>query len=83
MRVVPRVDPGQLRDWESELGLDAAPATAPPLWRVAQHAHFPSDGATSDAATPSAPAARFDASHPRFAPLFRRLEELAATAPDL
>ena len=72
-----RIDPTTLKSWESELGLDSAPVTAPPLWRV--------DGA-SDAMPIPAPAATraassefaFDPGDMRYAPLFRRLDDLAA-----
>ena len=66
-----RVDPAVLRSWESELGLESSPA-ATPLWRVHQET-------SADTSTDEAPAgaASFNPADARYAPLFRRLDELA------
>ena len=77
----PRVDPAVMREWETELGLESA-TPAPPLWRVNQNP------AVTLAAVPSPEPQRqfrkhhsgFDASLPRYAPLLKRLDELAAHA---
>jgi CheY-like chemotaxis protein len=73
-RAEKRVDPAVLRSWETELGLESTTvATAPPLWRITTEA-------ASDAPGPRATSfdAGFDAADARYAPLFRRLDELAA-----
>jgi CheY-like chemotaxis protein len=69
-----RVDPSMLKSWESELGLDSASTTAaPPLWRVDAQ----SDSGPATARTIPSDLA-FDPGDARYAPLFRRLDELAA-----
>ena len=78
-----RVDPAVMREWETELGLENA-TPAPPLWRVNQN-----PGVTL-AAVPSPEPQRqfrkhqsgFDASLPKYAPLLKRLDELAAAHAD-
>ena len=71
-----RVDPVTLKSWESELGIEAAPTTAPPLWR-ADHDHVPDAVVPARASRPMAELS-FDPTDPRYAPLFRRLDELAS-----
>jgi CheY-like chemotaxis protein len=66
-----RVEPAVLRSWEAELGLEATP-TAPPLWR-ATTGHHDADVAPSASST----GLTFDPADVRYAPLFRRLDELA------
>jgi CheY-like chemotaxis protein len=72
-----RVEPAVLRSWESELGLDTAPP-ASPLWRAS------TEVVTDAPAAPRAAAPRvssdglvFDPADARYAPLFRRLDEIA------
>ena len=70
-----RVDSATLRSLEAELGLETSTTSAPPLWRVAGEAHGVSvPGLASFAASDVA----FDPNDTRYAPLFRRLDELAA-----
>jgi CheY-like chemotaxis protein len=66
-----RVEPAALRAWETELGLEAASAAAPPLWSVGNETH------ESGSAGVSADALGFDPADARYAPLFRRLDEIA------
>lgn len=80
----PPVDAHVLREWEAELGLNAAPETAPPLWRVGDH-HEDVDRTAvhldaSTAATPGTWGA-FDLAQPHIAALLRRLDEVAAGTP--
>ena len=68
-----RVDPAVLRSWESELGLESSAATsATPLWR----SETPSDLAPAVRTAPSEHS--FDPGDARYAPLFRRLDDLVA-----
>jgi CheY-like chemotaxis protein len=71
-----RVEPAVLKSWETELGLDSSPATAPPLWRVGQDHHADTGPAMMPRPVPSGMS--FDPSDARYAPLFRRLDDLAA-----
>ena len=71
-----RVEPAVLKSWEAELGLDSSPATAPPLWRVG-HDHQ-TDTASATMSRPASSGVSFDPNDARYAPLFRRLDELAA-----
>jgi len=66
-----RVEPAVMRSWETELGLDATSATAPPLWSVG------TDALESNGASFSTHGLAFDPADARYAPLFRRLDEVA------
>jgi CheY-like chemotaxis protein len=66
-----RVEPAVMRSWETELGLDATSATAPPLWSVGN------DARESHGASFSTNGLSFDPADARYAPLFRRLDEVA------
>jgi hypothetical protein len=71
-----RVEPAVLKSWESELGLDSSPATAPPLWRVGSDGQ--ADASSAKVSRPASSDVSFDPSDARYAPLFRRLDDLAA-----
>jgi CheY-like chemotaxis protein len=68
-----RVDSTMARSREAEPVSEATPTTAPPLWRV-------DSNRPEDATPPATQAAElsFDPDDARYAPLFRRLDELAA-----
>jgi hypothetical protein len=71
-----RVEPAVLKSWEAELGLDSSPATAPPLWRVGHDKQ--ADTAPAMVSRPVPSGVSFDPNDARYAPLFRRLDDLAA-----
>jgi CheY-like chemotaxis protein len=71
-----RVEPVVLESWESELGLESAPATAPPLWRGGNDNH--SGTAPAMVSRHGQAGVSFDPNDARYAPLFRRLDDLAA-----
>jgi CheY-like chemotaxis protein len=69
-----RVEPGVLRSWEAELGLEPTATTSAPLWRASN------DHAGAIVQTPSQRSTdglSFDPGDSRYAPLFSRLEEVA------
>jgi len=66
-----RVEAAVLRSWETELGLDAAATAAPPLWSVSNEGRESASGGSS----PDGLA--FDPADARYAPLFRRLDDVA------
>jgi hypothetical protein len=69
-----RVEPAVLRSWEAELGLEANPS---PLWRAGHDGAEP--GATPAGTSPDGLV--FDPADTRYAPLFRRLEDIIALHP--
>jgi hypothetical protein len=69
-----RVEPAVLKSWESEFSSES-PATAPPLWRAGND-H--SDMAPVVISRPVPSGVAFDPNDARYAPLFRRLDDLAA-----
>jgi CheY-like chemotaxis protein len=70
-----RVEPAVLKSWEAELGLESSPP-APPLWRVGNDTQ--SDTAPAMMSRPVPSGVSFDPNDARYAPLFRRLDDLAA-----
>lgn len=64
-----RVETSVMRSWEAELGLEANPS---PLWRAGH------DNAATDEAARSSDGLVFDPTDSRYAPLFRRLEDVIA-----
>ena len=68
-----RVEPAVLRTWEAELGLEPTASNSAPLWRAAND-HAASIVPTAHA---SANGLAFDPGDARYAPLFRRLEEVS------
>ena len=70
-----RVDSAALRSWEAELGLETSTTSAPPLWRVATEAHHDATPGMTARPVSDLP---FDPKDTRYAPLFRRLDELVA-----
>jgi CheY-like chemotaxis protein len=70
-----RVDSAALRSWEAELGLQTTTASAPPLWQVTGEGN--DDSALLIGSLPASDVV-FDPKDTRYAPLFRRLDELAA-----
>jgi len=71
-----RVEPAVLKSWESELGLDSSGTSAQPLWRVGNDSQ--SDTAPALKSRPVPSGVSFDPNDARYAPLFRRLDDLAA-----
>ena len=71
-----RVEPAVLKSWEAELGLESSPAAAQPLWRVGTENQPEATPAMASRSMPSG--LTFDPNDARYAPLFRRLDELAA-----
>jgi CheY-like chemotaxis protein len=70
-----RVDSAVLKSWEAELGLESSDSpTAPPLWRLGNESSHDGPPAVSRQVEPGA----FIPTDARYAPLFRRLDELAA-----
>jgi len=70
-----RVDPTTLRGWEEELGLDAAATPVAPLRRVGADSHI--ETTSTLGARSGGSELAFDPADARYAPLFRRLDELA------
>jgi CheY-like chemotaxis protein len=66
-----RIEAAVLRSWETELGLDTASTAAPPLWSVSNETRESSNAGLS----PDGLA--FDPADARYAPLFRRLDDVA------
>ena len=71
-----RVEPAVLKAWETELGLESSPAASQPLWRVGNENQPDTAPAVVSRSVPSG--LSFDPNDARYAPLFRRLDELAA-----
>jgi CheY-like chemotaxis protein len=71
-----RVEPAVLRSREPELSVESSTKTAPPLWRVGQDRQ--PDSVPAKASRPVPSDVSFDPNDTRYAPLFRRLDELAA-----
>ena len=71
-----RVEPAVLKAWETELGVESSGTGAQPLWRVGNDNQI--DTAPVMMSRPVPSGVSFDPNDARYAPLFRRLDELAA-----
>jgi CheY-like chemotaxis protein len=81
-----RVDPAILKSWESELGLESTSGPAAPLWRASSDMSTDSPVAparvspvspVSPVSSVSSDGLVFDPADARYAPVFRRLDEVA------